>query len=257
MHENFEPKIIGFLCTWCSYAGADLCGVSRYQYPPSIRIIRVMCSGRVPVHVILSAFKLGADGVLVAGCHPGDCHYLHGNYYTERRIRATQKLLGFAGIEPARLRLEWISASEGERFSKVVSSFTDEIRDIGPNPLKTDERRKICIQAAIDASKGFRLKALVGKEIKLTEIGNVYGVRKEKEEMDALVEAVAQAEYHRFLILQLCREISRSVLELASMISLRADKVLEHVTALRGSNLIGVDRIEGSTPFYKSLLGGE
>jgi len=135
--EQFEPKIVGFLCNWCSYAGADLAGVSRIQYPPSIRIIRVMCSGRVDPAFILEAFRNGADGVLVAGCHlPSDCHYLSGNFKAQRRINLLKNVLEQFGIEPERLRLEWISASEGDRFATVIKDMTEQIKKLGPNPLK-------------------------------------------------------------------------------------------------------------------------
>jgi F420-non-reducing hydrogenase iron-sulfur subunit len=135
--EEFEPKIIGFLCNWCAYAGADLAGVSRIQYPPNIRIIRVMCSGRVDPSFILEALKDGADGVLVAGCHlPSDCHYISGNFKALRRIKLLKKVLEQFGIEPERVRLEWISASEGDKFAAVVKDMVEQIKKIGPNPFK-------------------------------------------------------------------------------------------------------------------------
>ena len=135
--ENFEPKIIGFLCNWCAYAGADLAGVSRIQYPPNIRIIRVMCSGRIDPAFILEAFKDGADGVLVAGCHlPSDCHYISGNFKALRRITLLRRVLQQVGIEPERLRLEWVSASEGDKFATIVREMVEQIKKLGPNPLK-------------------------------------------------------------------------------------------------------------------------
>jgi len=135
--NEFEPKIIGFLCNWCSYAGADLAGVSRIQYPPNIRIIRLMCSGRIDPAFILEAFKDGADGVLVAGCHlPSDCHYMSGNFKALRRINLLKRVLKDFGIEPERLRLEWISASEGDKFAAVVKSMVENVKKLGPNPLK-------------------------------------------------------------------------------------------------------------------------
>ena len=136
----FEPKIIGFLCNWCSYAGADLAGVSRIQYPPNIRIIRVMCSGRIDPVFVFEAFKNGADGVLVAGCHlPSDCHYISGNFKALRRITLLKRALQEFGIEPERLRLEWISASEGDKFAAVVRDMVAEIKKLGPNRLKNME----------------------------------------------------------------------------------------------------------------------
>jgi F420-non-reducing hydrogenase iron-sulfur subunit len=138
--DGFEPKIIGFLCNWCSYAGADLAGVSRIQYPPNIMIIRVMCSGRIDPAFILEAFKDGADGVLVAGCHlPSDCHYISGNFKAMRRINLLRKVLKEFGIEPQRVRLEWISASEGDKFATVVRDMVQEIKKLGPNPLANKE----------------------------------------------------------------------------------------------------------------------
>ncbi|RLG91911.1 methyl-viologen-reducing hydrogenase subunit delta [Candidatus Bathyarchaeota archaeon] len=139
--EEFEPKIIGFLCNWCSYAGADLAGVSRIQYPPNIRIIRVMCSGRVDPAFVLEAFKNGADGVLVAGCHPPhDCHYISGNLKALRRITLLKRMLKELGIEPERLRLEWVSASEGDKFATIIKEMVEEIKKLGPNPLKVGGR---------------------------------------------------------------------------------------------------------------------
>lgn len=132
--NEFKPRILGFLCNWCSYAGADLAGVSRLQYPPNIRIIRVMCSGTVSPHHILHAFQRGADGVLVAGCHIGDCHYLKGNYLTFKRMKFLEGLLRFAGYDPERLHLEWISAAEGGKFAETVREFTERIRALGPAP---------------------------------------------------------------------------------------------------------------------------
>jgi F420-non-reducing hydrogenase iron-sulfur subunit len=129
---TYEPRIVGFLCNWCSYAGADLAGTSRTNYPANIRIIRVPCSGRVDPLFIVKAFQLGADGVLVAGCHPGDCHYSDGNYHTRRRVGLLRPFLDYLGLDKARLRLEWVSASEGKRFSEVVSSFTDTLIKMGP-----------------------------------------------------------------------------------------------------------------------------
>lgn len=130
--NGFEPVILGFACNWCTYAGADLAGTSRIQYPPNLRMIRVMCSGRVDPTFVLKAFASGVDGVLIGGCHPGDCHYMEGNYKAQRRIRLLRKMLNEFGIEPERLRLEWISASEGARFAQVVAEFTQTIKDLGP-----------------------------------------------------------------------------------------------------------------------------
>ena len=132
MAIDYQPRIVGFLCNWCSYAGADMAGTSRITYPPNIRVIRVPCSGRVDPLLIIKGFQQGADGVLVAGCHPGDCHYAEGNYYARRRFALLRPFLDYLGIDKERFRVEWVSASEGKRFSQVVSSFTDEVIKLGP-----------------------------------------------------------------------------------------------------------------------------
>ena len=127
---------MGFLCNWCAYAGADLAGVSRIQYPPNLRVVRVMCSGRVDPAFVIEAFRSGADGVLIAGCHPGDCHYISGNFKAYRRILMLKKLLEQFGLESERLRLEWVSASEGDRFATVIKDMVKEIKKLGPSPLR-------------------------------------------------------------------------------------------------------------------------
>jgi len=133
---DFEPKILGIFCNWCSYAGADMAGTSRMQYPPNVRIVRVLCSGRVDPQFVLKAFELGADGVLVAGCHPGDCHYVKGNYRAERRIALLKEMLKQLGIEPERLMLRWISASEGAELVKTTEEFVNMLKELGPSPLR-------------------------------------------------------------------------------------------------------------------------
>ena len=135
--NNFEPLIVGLCCNWCSYAGADLAGVSRLQYPPNIRIIRVMCSGMVHPNIVVDALTKGADGVLMCGCHPGDCHYLEGNLKAEARAEAIKLMLQDFGIEEERFRLEWVSASEGGRFAQVVTEMTEQLKQLGPSPYKT------------------------------------------------------------------------------------------------------------------------
>jgi F420-non-reducing hydrogenase iron-sulfur subunit len=133
---EFSPHIVAFCCNWCSYAGADLAGVSRFQYPPTARIIRIMCSGRLEPEFVLRSFEQGADGVLVAGCHIGECHYISGNERAKERVERTQELLDVLGVDRRRLRLEWISASEGVKFAKTMEDFTKQLIELGPSPLK-------------------------------------------------------------------------------------------------------------------------
>ena len=142
MAIEYKPRIVGFLCNWCSYAGADSAGTSRKHYPPNIRIIRVPCSGRVDPLFVVKCFQQGADGVLIAGCHPGDCHYTEGNFYSRRRFALLHGLLSFLGIAPERLRLEWVSAAEGKKFSNLVTEFTAEVAELGPQMKLEDESDK-------------------------------------------------------------------------------------------------------------------
>ena len=165
--EGFQPKILGFLCNWCSYAGADLAGVSRFQYPPTLRVIRVMCSGRVDPVLVLEAFERGLDGVMVLGCHPGDCHYATGNYYAQNRMRALTRLMELAGVSPGRLVLDWVSAGEGERFAVLVRDFTARIEALGPlglsEELEADEMQRRLV-AAKRVMAGERIRWLIGQQ---------------------------------------------------------------------------------------------
>jgi len=140
--STWHPKILAFLCNWCSYAGADLAGTSRIQYPPNVRIIRVPCSGRVNPMFIVEALRQGADGVLVSGCHPGDCHYLAGNYYARRRFALLQRYLEYLGVERGRVQFSWVSASEGARFAEVIRRVTEDVRALGPS-------RRLNVNAAV------------------------------------------------------------------------------------------------------------
>jgi len=130
--ETFHPKIVAFVCNWCTYAGADLAGTSRIKYDPDIRVIKLPCSGRIDPLFLLQAFERGADGVLISGCHPGDCHYTSGNYYAKRRWVVFRQLLGFLGIEEERVQFSWVSAAEGGKWAQVVNDVVGKVRELGP-----------------------------------------------------------------------------------------------------------------------------
>ena len=130
--KDWEPKIVAFLCNWCSYGAADLAGVSRFQYPPHIRVIRIPCTGRLNPKFVLAAFRHGADGVWISGCHPGDCHYLEGNYYARRRFALLKSLLEYMGIEPERIHFSWVSSAEAGKFVEVVTEVTETVKKVGP-----------------------------------------------------------------------------------------------------------------------------
>lgn len=254
--SDFEPKIVVFLCNWCSYAGADLAGVSRYQYPTNIRAVRVMCSTRISAHIVLELFKEGADGVMVSGCHIGDCHYINGNLFTERRVKLAENLLELAGVEPERLRLEWVSAAEGEKYSQVITSFVNKVKELGPTPVSKDKKLVTRMEAAVDAAKYFRLKTLTSKEVKLTGKGNVYEEVVDPKEYDLMIERAIEDEYQKSLILTLSNHEARSVKELAKEIGEPTDRTLDHVVTLRAMNMLALDHIDGTTPKYKAIVGG-
>lgn len=254
--SEFEPKIIIFLCNWCSYAGADLAGVSRYQYPTNARTVRVMCSTRVSPHIVLELLKDGADGVMVTGCHPGDCHYINGNYYTEKRMEMAQRLLKLTGLEPERLRLDWVSASEGEKFAGVVSDYVKKLKELGPTPVTKDAKLTTRLEAAVETSRNFRLKVLTGKEINLTSKGNVYGEVVNKQNVEGMMDKATEDEFKSSLILQLTKKKSHSVKELAKELGEPTDRTLEHVVSLRARNLLALDHIDGMSPKYKAIVTG-
>ncbi|UCE45744.1 MAG: hydrogenase iron-sulfur subunit [Methanobacteriota archaeon] len=256
--KEWEPKIVGFLCNWCSYAGADLCGVSRFQYPTNIRLVRVMCSTRVSPHLVLDVFEAGADGILIGGCHLNDCHYMTGNFHTEKRVELMKRLLKEAGIDEGRLRLEWVSASEGEKFSKVVTEFTEGIQKLGPSKVRSDDMMKAKVSAADDASQTFRLKALVGKEFNLLSKGNAYGEEVDAEKLTGVIDVATQDEFERALILELARIRPMSVKQLGMVMDVPTDKILRHIVLLRQNSKIAMEHPEGFTPVYKTIaIGGE
>lgn len=158
MSEQWEPRILAIFCNWCTYTAADLAGVSRLKYAPNARVVRVMCSGRIDPQFVLTAFASGADGVLIGGCHPGDCHYVEGNYKTLRRVTLLKRMLEDLGIEPDRFRLEWISASEGDRVQKVVNDMVAKVKALGPlnlpNRFVEWDKEVEKMQNEIDAREG-------------------------------------------------------------------------------------------------------
>jgi len=158
--KQFEPRIVAFFCNWCTYTAADLAGTARMTYSPNVRVIRVMCSGRLDPQFILKAFREGADGVLIGGCHPGDCHYQEGNYKALRRVTLLKRFLSMMGIEEERLRLEWIAASEGDKVQKVINEMTEQVRKLGPlklepmSQLRGEEDMVASVEKAVIAEGG-------------------------------------------------------------------------------------------------------
>ncbi len=249
---SFEPKILGFLCNWCSYAGADLAGVSRMQYPPNIRIIRVMCSGRVDPEFFFEGFLKGIDGIILTGCHLGDCHYLEGNYEAMMKFDLVKRLLSFINYEN-RVRLEWVSASEGKRFAEVVTDFTNQIKQLGPSPTGMDNPDPVLVEklkALKNAAGDQRLRTLVGRERKITEQGNVYGEVVSKEKFDDLLNLAIKDEFERHWILLTLQKEPKSAKVIARELKIDSSEVLKHIVTLRNQNLVELEKIEELSPIY-------
>lgn len=256
MERGFNPRVIAFACNWGGYAGADMAGAAGMSYPPYVRMIRLMCSARVDPLFVLEAFLRGADGALIAGCHPNFCHYIVGNKHVETRVKFLRNLMEKVGIEPERLRLEWISASEGAKFAEAIEDFTDQLRVLGPSPLtgeKPDPDLLTRMEAAKASAEDFRLRALVGKERKLVEEGNVYGEKVPQGEFDEVMDDAVSAEYVRKRIYLLVRDKPLSVKELAGRLGLDPRGVLRHIVVMRRRGLVAVDRIQGTSPLYRAL----
>ena len=248
---KFEPKILGFLCNWCSYAGADLAGVSRLQYPPTIRIIRVMCSGRVDPVFVLRGLSTGVDGVMILGCHPGDCHYASGNYSAQNRVKVLHQLLELAEIDPGRLFLDWVSAGEGERFASLIREFTVRVRDLGPLMLTHESRERLAAAQRVVESE--QIRWLVGREREMSEKGNAYGETVDAALFEDLLRSNVSDEYLRSWLLALTADRPMSVKEVASKMSMCPRAILPHVVVLEQAGLLAMAGIQGNSPTYQRM----
>ncbi len=246
--EGFQPKILAFLCNWCAYAGADLAGISRFQYPPTIRVVRVMCSGRVDPVFIPKALLSGFDGVMVLGCHPGDCHYLTGNIQAQKKMRLTAEALEMAGTERGRFMLDWVSAGEGQRFAEVVRDFTQALRELGP--LELDESLERKLLAVKGALEGEKVRWLVGKEEALLEGENVYGETVKPDQLHRLMESTLRDEYIKNRILLGLEGKSLSAGEIGSALGLPLKEVLAYLVDLIGQGKVSLQEGEGRVPTY-------
>lgn len=252
---EFSPKLVGFLCNWCSYAGADLAGVSRIQYPPNLRIIRVMCSGRIDPVIVLQSLIDGVDGVLVLGCHPGDCHYIAGNLFAEKKMKLTGNLLVKAGIHHDRVKLDWVSAAEGERFASIVTSFTQQIQSLGPLGAAEEldkEELSDRLSAVQNALSGEKLRWLVGRELELVEEGNVYGEEVKEGEILELVEENMDNEYTRSRILNMMKKEPLSVKDVAGRLQMCPADILRHVVAMEDAGMVSLADVQDRSPRYRA-----
>ncbi len=249
--EVFEPRIVGILCNWCSYAGADLAGISRIQYPPNIRVVRVMCSGRVDPQLVLYTMLEGTDGVIALGCHPGDCHYQSGNLEAREKFEALLKIIRNAGLD-GRFRYEWVSASEGQRFAEVVSDFTEHIRAMGPTPVPTDENLRFKLRAALREVGDFRLRWLVGRQRNILEEGDAYGQERSREELDLVMERVLRDQFIRAQIIEATISDAASVEDMADVIGVDTTEVFRHVQRLRAQGRVVMAGHRDRSPLYKA-----
>lgn len=250
MSDAYEPKILAFLCNWCSYAGADLAGVSRFQYPPTIRVIRTMCSGRVdPLHVI-EGLKDGFDGVFVFGCHIGDCHYLEGNFYTMKRMEIVRHLLEFSGIGQDRVHLRWVSAAEGQEFARSVAELSELTGGFGPFDR---EKHKLPLAAVAGAFETPRLRWLLGMERQLTEKENVYHDKVDEKKYKELLKAAAVEEYRKAQILESLRDGPQSVREIAGRCGIPVYTVSQLLNDIERAGQAEFYGYDGTTPKFIRL----
>jgi coenzyme F420-reducing hydrogenase delta subunit len=215
-----------------------------------------MCVGRVDPAIVLETFAKGADGVLVIGCHPPDCHYIEGNLQAERKIKMLKKLVSRTGLEPERLRLDWAYASEIERFAKIIDDFREQVTVLGPSPLageRPDTDMLLNLKAAKATAEDFRLRVLIGRERELTEQYKMYGERGSQEEFDKTMDAVIEAEYLRNKIYLLVKNVPLSVRELSEHLDAGPREVLCHIVVMRQEGLVAVGGVKGTTPLYTAL----
>lgn len=253
-HEtDFEPLIIAFLCNWCSYAGADFAGVSRYQYPTSLRIIKVMCSGRVDPFLIFEAFHEGADGVLVAGCHLGDCHYISGNIEAQHKMKYVVRAIEKSKIPVQRFKYKWISASEGKLFAETVTEFTEELKKLGPisKEVIDDVPTMDKISAAEDEFLDFTVRWMIGKERTLLDEGNVYGEKLDPDHLTRIVSEVVDTRYLKFLILRVIKDTPLSVADLSEKLGIEHREIFDCLMQLKNEGSVNVVGFKEDYPVFQ------
>ena len=241
---EIRPRILAFSCNWCSYAGADMAGVSRFQYPPNAKLIRVMCSGRIDPWMMVEPFFHHADGVLVTGCHIGDCHYVVGNYHAEMRVKFVKKLLEFAGIDPARVRLGWISAAEGQKFKELIEGAVNEIKELGPFELEKHYDALVTVKEGVNNP---RLRWAVGK---IAEIARY--IKLEEKEIDAFFEEMIKSEFMAGKVTAMLESGEYTIERISESLSIPVQDVVKYVAPLMDRGTVQINRMEGKKPFFIS-----
>ena len=254
--QVFRPRIVGFICNWSLPPETEITSPKGIEGYPKIHVVRVMCAGRIDPVIVLDTFVQGADGVLIVGCPSPDCHYVEGNLQAERKVEVLKKLLSIAGLEPERLKLDWVYAVLIEPFAKVVDDFRSRVMTLGQSPLageKPDDRILLNVLAAKNAAADFRLRVLTGREEELTEAMNVYGERIPQGKFDELLDEIVEEEFIRHKIHLSTKHRPRSVKELAAITGLKPASVLRHIVDMRRRGMLTLDHIEETTPLYKAL----
>jgi len=247
--ESDEHKIVCFMCNWA------FCQ-NEIHVPSNANVVRVMCLGRVDPVIVIETLEKGADAVMLVGCKPPDCHYIEGNLQAERAVKMLKKLVACTGLEPERIRLPWVSPLEEKSFNYYVKQFSDEIGKLGSSPLKSEKpkpRLMVNVLAAKNAASDFRLRVLLGREKELTEGVNVYGEKMPQEEFDVLLDEIVKEEFirHKFHLLTKTKPLS--VRDLAKAVEMKPADVLRQIVDMRRRNMVALDHVEGTTPFYKAL----
>ncbi|MEM1563247.1 MAG: hydrogenase iron-sulfur subunit [Candidatus Bathyarchaeia archaeon] len=243
--ESNPPKIVCFICNW-TFCEEEM------RIPYNVNVIRVMCVGRMDPALVLETFANGAEGVMLVGCKPPDCHFIDGNLHAERAVKMLKKLLALVGLESERLKLLLVSPLEDKSFSHYAKEFSEEVWKLGNSQLSREEIIAN-LTAAKEAASAFRLRVLLGREEELTEFMNAYGEKISEEEFDALLDDIVRDEFIRYKIHYLTRTKPRSVKELAQILGIKPSAVLRHITNMRRKGMIALDRVEGYTPLYKAL----
>jgi len=247
METSFQPKILAFLCNWCAYAGADLAGVSRLQYPPNIRVIRTMCSGRVDPLFVIRGLKEGFDGVFIGGCHIGDCHYQDGNVYTLKRMDMLASLLDISGIGRDRIRLVWASAAEAQPYADSVTDFTASIAGLGP---MAPRQHALALASLSRALATTRLRWLVGIDRQVTERENVYHEKTGLAHFLRVIQEAVETEYHKAMIQEIISKAPATVRELSEKTGLPVYTVSLRLNDLERNSQAELSGHEGRTPLF-------
>ena len=244
-----EHNIICFMCNW------TFCQ-SKMQVPSNVNVVRVMCLGRIDPVIVLETLEKGADAVMMVGCKPPDCHFIEGNVQAEHAVKMLKKLVAFTGLEPERIKLLLVSPLEEKSFNHYAKEFSGEIAKFGSSPLKSgnlESEFMVNVLAAKNAASDFRLRVLLGREKELTEGVNVYGEKIPQDEFDALMDEIVKEEFirHKFYLLTKTKPLS--VKDLAKTVEMKPSDVLRQIVDMRRRNMLALDHVEGTTPFYKAL----